>query len=168
MIPWTFRSILKVRENSSPISNKARTVLDALLDRCQQLSLILLTQHSAQSITQQGSEFSIQHSEGELKARQVILATGGRSLPKTGSDGSGWDLARDLGHTITPTYPALVPLVLEPSFFHTVLSGISHEVMLTTRVNNQIVDRRTGSLLWTHFGISGPIVLNASRFLGYG
>jgi predicted Rossmann fold flavoprotein len=58
----------------------------------------------------------------------------------------------------------LVPLVLDPSFFHAALSGISHEVMLTTRVNNQIVDCRTGSLLWTHFGVSGPVVLDASRF----
>jgi predicted Rossmann fold flavoprotein len=147
-----------------PVSNKARTVLDALLRRSEELSLALLTQHPVQSITYQGKDFLIQHSQGVLQARQLILATGGRSLPKTGSDGSGWDLARHLGHTVTPTYPALVPLLLDPSFFHAALSGISHEVRLTTRVNNQIVDRRTGSLLWTHFGVSGPVVLDASRF----
>ena len=104
-------------------------------------------------------EFSIQ-----LQVQRLILATGGRSLPKTGSDGSGWDLAQHLGHTVTPTYPALVPLLLDDSFFHAHLSGISHDVMLTTRVNDQIVDRRTGSLLWTHFGVSGPVVMDASRF----
>lgn len=147
-----------------PVSNKARTVLSSLLDRCQQLSVILLAQHHVQSITHQGPEFVIQHSQGIHQARQVILATGGRSLPKTGSDGSGWNLARHLGHTVTPTYPALVPLLLDPSFFHEALSGISHEVMLTTRANDQIIDRRTGSLLWTHFGVSGPVVLDASRF----
>ena len=147
-----------------PVSNKARTVLDALLRRSEELSLALLTQHPVQSITYQGKDFLIQHSQGVLQARQLILATGGRSLPKTGSDGSGWDLAQHLGHTVTPTYPALVPLLLDPSFFHADLSGISHEVRLTTRVNNQIVDRRTGSLLWTHFGVSGPVVLDASRF----
>jgi predicted Rossmann fold flavoprotein len=54
--------------------------------------------------------------------------------------------------------------LLDPTFFHADLSGISHEVMLTTRVKNQIVDRRTGSVLWTHFGVSGPVVLDASRF----
>ena len=147
-----------------PVSNKARTVLDALIDRCQKVSVTLLTQHHVQSITHLGHEFSIQHSQGLLQAKQVIVATGGRSLPKTGSDGSGWGLVQHLGHTVTPTYPALVPLLLDDSFFHAHLSGISHDVMLTTRVNNQIVDRRTGSLLWTHFGVSGPVVLDASRF----
>lgn len=147
-----------------PTSNKARTVLDALLNRCQELSISLRTQHDIQSITYQENDFLIQHSQGVLKASQVILATGGRSLPKTGSDGSGWALAQHLGHTVAPTYPALVPLLLASSFFHANLSGISHEVMLTTRVNNQIADRRTGSLLWTHFGVSGPVVLDASRF----
>jgi predicted Rossmann fold flavoprotein len=147
-----------------PVSNKARTVLDTLLRRSEELSLAILTQHPVQSITYQGKDFLIQHSQGVLQARQLILATGGRSLPKTGSDGSGWDLAQHLGHTVTPTYPALVPLLLDPSFFHADLSGISHDIMLTTRVNNQIVDRRTGSLLWTHFGVSGPVVLDASRF----
>jgi len=108
--------------------------------------------------------FVIQHSQGTLHAKHLILATGGQSLPKTGSDGSGWALAQHLGHTVTSTFPALVPLLLDSSFFHADLSGTSHEVMLTTRKNNQIVDRRTGSLLWTHFGVSGPVALDASRF----
>lgn len=147
-----------------PVSNKARTVLNALLERCQELSVTLMTQHPVQSITHQDTEFFIQHAQGILQARQVIMATGGRSLPKTGSDGSGWALVQHLDHTVTPTYPALVPLILDASFFHADLSGISHDVMLTTRVNNQIVDRRIGSLLWTHFGVSGPVVMDASRF----
>jgi predicted Rossmann fold flavoprotein len=147
-----------------PVSNKARTVLDALLARSHELAITLLTQHHVRSITRQGKNFLIQHSQGVLQIQHLILATGGRSLAKTGSDGSGWDLARYLGHTVTPTYPALVPLLLDPTFFHADLSGISHDVMLTTRVKNKIIDRRTGSLLWTHFGVSGPVVLDASRF----
>lgn len=147
-----------------PASNKARTVLDALLRRCEELSITLLPKHQVQALNQHGQEFLIQHSHGELQARTLIMAAGGRSLPKTGSDGSGWDLIRPLGHTVTSPYPALVPLLLDPSFFHADLSGISHEAMLTTRLNNQIVDSRTGSLLWTHFGVSGPVVLDASRF----
>ncbi len=147
-----------------PVSNKARTILNALLHRCEELAITRLAQHQVQSITHQGSEFSIQHAQGILQTRQVIMATGGRSLPKTGSDGSGWAHVKNLGHTVTPTYPALVPLVLDDSFFHAALSGISHDVMLTTRVKNKIIARRTGSLLWTHFGISGPVVMDASRF----
>ncbi len=147
-----------------PLSNKARTILNALIDRCQELSITLLTEHRVQSITYQEPTFAIQHEQGILQAGKVIMAAGGRSLPKTGSDGLGWNLVHDLGQTVTPTCPALVPLLLDTSFFHAELSGISHEVTLTTRVNERIVDRRTGSLLWTHFGISGPVVLDASRF----
>jgi predicted Rossmann fold flavoprotein len=69
-----------------------------------------------------------------------------------------------LGHTVTPTYPALSPLLLDPSFFHARLSGIAHDVELTTLVEGKPIDRRCGALLWTHFGCSGPVVLDASRF----
>ncbi|HSN05632.1 MAG TPA: aminoacetone oxidase family FAD-binding enzyme, partial [Nitrospira sp.] len=65
---------------------------------------------------------------------------------------------------VTPTAPALVPLVLADTMFHKILSGLSQEVELTTMVNGKLVDARTGSLLWTHFGISGPVVMDASRF----
>ncbi|MDH3503075.1 MAG: NAD(P)/FAD-dependent oxidoreductase [Nitrospirota bacterium] len=146
-----------------PVSNKARTVLDGLLSRCEALGVSLLTQHFVRDMTREGEKFSIQHSQGTLRAKRVILATGGRSLPKTGSDGSGWALAQQLGHTVTATYPALVPLLLEPSFFHATLSGISHDVTLTTTIAGKTFHRCTGSLLWTHFGISGPVVLDASR-----
>jgi predicted Rossmann fold flavoprotein len=75
-------------------------------------------------------------------------------------------LARSLGHTVTTTRPALVPLVLESGgrFDHAALSGVSHEAEITTREGGRVVDRRSGSLLWTHFGVSGPVVMDASRF----
>src|SRR5205807_4419103 len=108
-----------------PVTDKARTVLDALLRRCGDLDVALLPQHRVMDIQWPHGEsvsadprFVIAHSHGTLLARRVILATGGRSLPKSGSDGCGWDLVRRLGHTVTDTYPALVPLILEPSMFH--------------------------------------------------
>jgi len=94
----------------------------------------------------------------------VVLATGGQSLPKSGSDGAGYDMARALGHTIVPTTPALAPLILmddEP--LHRALSGVSHEAQLTVWIDGRVSTRLDGSLLWTHFGLSGPVVLNASR-----
>ncbi len=147
-----------------PISNKARTVLDALLRRCNELDIRILTKHRVQSIAHTDVGFRIEFEQGQITAQRVIMATGGQSLPKSGSDGKGWAMAKRMGHSITPTYPALVPLVLADTFFHAGLSGISHEVRVTTRVNRKVVDRRVGSLLWTHFGISGPVVLDASRF----
>ncbi len=147
-----------------PVSDQARSVLDALLRRCGELGVTLLADHRVNDVVRQGEAFLIRHSQGELTASRVILATGGRSVPKTGSDGHGWEIARSLGHTVTPTYPALSPLVLDPSFFHARLSGVSHEVELTTLVDGRPIDRRCGALLWTHFGCSGPVVLDASRF----
>jgi hypothetical protein len=96
-------------------------------------------------------------------AQRVIVTTGGRSLPRSGSDGSGWEIVRALGHTVTDTHPALVPLVLDPTMFHAEVSGISHEAALSTFIDGKRIDCRTGSLLWTHFGISGPVAMDASR-----
>jgi predicted flavoprotein YhiN len=97
-----------------------------------------------------------------VEASRVVLATGGRSVPKTGSDGGGYALARSLGHTITETFPALVPLVLEPGHWMTALSGTSVEAELSVRAGRVLV-RERGSLLFTHFGLSGPVVLDVSR-----
>jgi len=145
-----------------PVSDRARTVLDALVQRCAALPVRVLTGHRVTDVKFADSEFAVQHTHGELRARRVILASGGRSLPRTGSDGSGWDIARRLGHSVTDTHPALVPLVLNDGF-HAALSGVSVVVELSTSAGASRIDRRTGSLLFTHFGISGPVVMDASR-----
>ncbi len=150
-----------------PVSNSARTVLNALLARCDELGIIIRPSSRVMKIdvgeAAGSGGFVIGHGSGTLAARRVILCAGGRSLPRTGSDGSGYDLVRSLGHTVTPTYAALVPLVLAPSMFHAGLSGISHPAELSTFAKNKLIDRRAGSMLWTHFGISGPVVMDASR-----
>lgn len=149
-----------------PVTDKARTVLEALMTRCRAVDVSLRTNHRVTSIERLASPkagFSIGHTQGTIMAQTVILASGGRSLPKTGSDGFGYQLARSLGHDVTPTAPALVPLLLNPSAFHKALSGVSQEVELTTVIGGRTADSRTGSLLWTHFGISGPVVMDASR-----
>ena len=152
-----------------PVTDKARTILSALVTRCHELGVTLLPDHrvtSVESPTESG--FVLQHSHGTLRAGRVILATGGRSIPKSGSDGFGYNLARRLGHSVTATAPALVPLVLANTMFHKALSGLSQEVELTTMVQRRKVDQRIGSLLWTHFGISGPVAMDASRFWAFG
>jgi predicted Rossmann fold flavoprotein len=84
-------------------------------------------------------------------------------LPKSGSDGSGYVLARKLGHSLVETTPALVPLVLEGDSFHSSVSGVAHDAELTLWLRGRAARRIRGPLLWTHFGISGPAALNASR-----
>jgi predicted Rossmann fold flavoprotein len=171
-IDWFARLGVELKQESTgklfPISDKARTVLDALLKRSHELGINLRTGHRVTQITQlaeSDARFRVDFDSGTILANRIILATGGRSLPRTGSDGGGWAIAQKLGHTVTDTYPALVPLVLDGGFFHGELSGLSHEAGLTTWVDDQRIDERTGSLLWTHFGVSGPVVMDASRFV---
>jgi len=150
-----------------PTTDKARIVLHALVNRCRTLGVVISPDHRVTGIVPfTGSEtgFVIHHLHGTVQAKKVILATGGRSIPKSGSDGFGYSLARRLGHHVTATVTALVPLMLDDRMFHKTLSGLSQHVELTTIVEGRVVDRRTGSLLWTHFGISGPVVMDASRF----
>ena len=131
---------------------------------CWGVGVIIRPNHRVSEVTTPGAGFLVRHSHGVTQASRVMLATGGRSLPRTGSDGFGYRLARGFGHRVTPTVPALVPLILARSMFHSMLSGLSHDVELIALVDGREVDRRTGSLLWTHFGISGPVVMDASRF----
>lgn len=158
-----------------PVSDRARTAVDALVGRCNQLGVRILTGCRVEGVERlpiagiHGEEpnrrprFAIHYHEGELAAHGVILATGGRSLPRTGSDGSGWKIVARLGHMVTDTHPALVPLKLDQKLFHAELSGLSVKVELAVIADDRLVDRRVGSLLWTHFGISGPVVMDASR-----
>jgi predicted Rossmann fold flavoprotein len=150
-----------------PTTDSARTVLDALISRCNQLGIVLRTSSRVTGITRptaESGEFILTTGGNQsLNCRAVIFATGGRSLPRSGSDGSGWELIRTLGHSVTPTHAALVPLVLNAPSFHASLAGISFNVELSTFAKGKLIDRRIGSLLWTHFGISGPVVMDASR-----
>lgn len=146
-----------------PDSNQAHTVLRALLDELQRRGVMLWTGHRVMAVEKsERSGFHLSTSAGDVRAGRVVLATGGESLPKTGSDGGGLAMARNLGHSIVPTVPALVPLVLVGDF-HAGLSGVSQEVEIVVAVEGERPVRTAGSLLWTHFGVSGPAVLDASR-----
>ena len=114
------------------------------------------------SVAPDGDRWRMETGSERWTARRLVLATGGLSVPKTGSDGSGLRMAASLGHTIVPTTPALVALVLEGSF-HLLLSGVSHEAAVEVTADGKTVARLVGPLLWTHFGISGPAALDASR-----
>jgi predicted Rossmann fold flavoprotein len=147
-----------------PDSNRARDVLDALLVGTARSGAALLASHRVTRVEPSGGGFRIATSAGELRADAVVLATGGQSLPKSGSDGAGFAIATRLGHTIVPTTPALAPLLLDPDDrLHRDLSGVSHDVEIAVWIDGVIATRIGGALLWTHFGVSGPAALNASR-----
>jgi predicted Rossmann fold flavoprotein len=151
-----------------PDSNSARQVLDALLQQAAGSGVELRSAHRVVSVRKADDGFRVVTNAGELAARRVVLATGGLSLPKTGSDGGGYAIARALGHTLIATTPALAPLVLaangtDTPAIHDTWSGISQEVILTLRTGSSAAVRERGSMLWTHFGISGPAALDLSR-----
>jgi predicted Rossmann fold flavoprotein len=149
-----------------PVSDRSRDVLDALLGAARDTGVQLTPATRVHDASPGPSGFTIQTSQGVLTASRLVLATGGLSLPKTGSDGGGLQIARKLGHTIVPTTPALVPLVLEDSSPHAALSGVAHDVELTlSSGQGAIAARIAGAMLWTHFGISGPAALDVSRHL---
>jgi predicted Rossmann fold flavoprotein len=147
-----------------PDSNRARDVLDGLLREVARTGAQLVSGCRVLDVTRETSGFRVSTSRGALLATTVVLATGGCSLPKTGSDGAGLGIAERLGHTTVATTPGLAPLILlNDDGLHQELSGVSHDVELTLWANGVADIRLTGALLWTHFGVSGPVVLNVSR-----
>jgi predicted Rossmann fold flavoprotein len=148
-----------------PDSNRARDVLDALLGEVERLGAGVRADHRVEDIARRADGFEVATNRGPIAATRVVLATGGCSLPKSGSDGAGLQMARRLGHTIVPPTPALAPLVLDgdPDGLHARLSGVSHHAELTVWIDGRVSIRLAGALLWTHFGISGPVALNVSR-----
>jgi predicted Rossmann fold flavoprotein len=154
-----------------PDTNTSRTVLDALLNEAAGLRIVIDTDHRVTAVRKEDESFVVSFTrradpsgsaDGELWSKAVVIATGGRSLPKTGSDGAGYDFVRRLGHGYVETTPALAPLVLDGDS-HARLAGVSHRAILGLRTNGRMTTRLEGSLLWTHFGMSGPVVLNMSR-----
>jgi len=147
-----------------PDSNRSRDVLDALLREAHASGVDLQAGTRVNGVDRVGDRFRLETSRGPLEATVVVLATGGQSLPKTGSDGLGLEIARRLGHTIVPTTPALVPLTAaDDERLHKPLTGVALDVALSIWVDGRVARRIGGSLLWTHLGVSGPAVLDASR-----
>ena len=145
-----------------PRSDRSRDVLDALMRAAAEVGVELSPSTRIHQIRGERGRFEVESSRGPLRAGTVVLATGGLSLPKTGSDGGGLEIARAFGHTIVPTTPALAPLVLANGI-HTALSGVAQDTELTVWTDGRVAERLRGAMLWTHFGISGPVALNASR-----
>jgi predicted Rossmann fold flavoprotein len=150
-----------------PVSDRARTVLDALLRGAHEAGVRVRNPWRVDAIERTGGAFRLRSASGdELEADRVVLASGGCSLPKTGSDGHGHAIARRLGHTITPrVFPGLVPLTLPRDHPLCALSGLSAPARLEVRAGTgRRLARFEGSVLCTHFGLSGPAALDISRY----
>lgn len=148
-----------------PVSDDARTVLAALLAEAKRVGVQLWHPQRVESIEHSAAGFCIAGTWGSCQASTLILATGGQSLPKSGSDGSGYRLAQHLGHSLTERiFPALVPLTLPRDHIFCSLSGLAVPVVIqVVAASGKILAERAEALLCTHFGLSGPAVLDISR-----
>jgi len=148
-----------------PVSDDAATVLEALLRAARLAGADLRAAWRVERVRREGGDFLVEGPCGSLRARRVVMATGGKSLPKSGSDGHGFAIVAALGHSITALVtPALVPLTLPPSHFIPGLSGVTVIATLTLRSRTgRALVAFTGSTLCTHTGLSGPSVLDISR-----
>ena len=151
-----------------PVSDKASDIVDALVNTVRKSGVKILTAEAEEILTENFSVTGVRTRDGEiLEADSVILATGGMSYPVTGSTGDGYEMAGMLGHTVTPLKASLVPLNVKQGFCSR-LSGLSlKNVTLTVYESGRKkpVFSELGEMLFTHFGISGPLVLSASAHM---
>lgn len=155
-------------ERVFPVSDRAQDVLEALLHILKKENVQILTNTTAKRIITDDEKnvLGVELDNGkEIKADKIILATGGKSYPVTGSTGDGYKLAKDLGHTITKIEPSLVPLTSHDEVCKK-LQGLSlRNVAIQLQICDKVVYKDFGEMLFTHFGVSGPIVLSASSYL---
>jgi predicted Rossmann fold flavoprotein len=149
-----------------PTTDSARSVLHALLMGAQDAHVTINHPCRVETVERHGNSFRISGAWGTMDAGQLILATGGKSLPKSGSDGHGYRLAQSLGHRVTErVFPALVPLLLPKDHMLCTLSGIAVPATLELwSGTGKRLRTSTNSTLCTHFGLSGPSVLDISRY----
>lgn len=152
-----------------PVSDRARDISGALQRQMDKLGVKVIRGKAAEILTENGCVSGVRLTDGTvLNAHRVILATGGRSYPRTGSDGSGYALALQLGHTVTPLKPSLTSLLAQGNV-PSLLEGLSlKNVQFTVSKNGKRLFSDFGEMVFTAKGVSGPLVLSASAHLDRG
>ena len=145
-----------------PVTHSGKTVLDALLNKCREQGIAIKTAHKVMAVAHKDGVFTVRGAGFAYQARAVVLTTGGLSYPSTGSDGTGCRIAQGLGHNVLKTTPALTPLTTGDADLKK-LSGISLPVTLMLFAQGKKQLSISGDFLFTHFGFSGPAILDLSR-----
>ena len=145
-----------------PLSGQASSVVDALRFEAEKLGIKIETEFYVRKIEKDGFKFKISSEDKrKIEANRVILSTGGQSYPELGSNGSGFQLAKDFGHSITKLSPAIVQLKTE-KYQVKGLQGIKADTSVTAYGDNKKICTYNGELLFTDYGISGNVVFNIS------
>ena len=153
-----------------PVSDKAVDIVDALVKTAKAGGAKIINAKAEEILVENGAVTGVKLNDGQvIPADSVILATGGMSYPLTGSTGDGYKMAKKLGHTVTELKPSLVPLTIHEGFC-THLSGLSLKNITFSVFENgkkKPLFSEMGEMLFTHFGVSGPLVLSASSHIRY-
>lgn len=160
-----FKTIGIIPQNKNgyyyPYSNQSTSILNALLKEAEKLNIKIITNQNVTKIEKK-EQFIIHTNENIYKADKIIIATGSKAYPKTGSNGEGYKLAKQLGHTIKPIYPALTMLKSDQTYNW---EGIRTPVTLTLKLNNQTITKEQGEIQLIKNGISGIVTFNISHYI---
>ena len=150
-----------------PVSDKAEDIVRALEQGCEDYGVNRIFSKVTEIITEDGAVKGVKCGSRSYFAPSVLIATGGKSYPRTGSDGDGYRFAEELGHTVTDIKPSLVPIESDDDYCREMMGLSLKNVVLTLKdtVKNKVVFSEMGEMLFTHFGVSGPLVLSASSHI---
>lgn len=145
-----------------PLSEQASSIVDVLSYELDRLSIKVFYESFVENVSFKNEKFYIKTNHQTYVSDRVILATGGKALPKSGSDGHGYDIAKNLGHKITPVYPALVKLKLDYPYLKQ-MDGVKIKASAELMHKGVSIHYEYGDVLFTKYGISGPTILQISR-----
>ena len=149
-----------------PKEGGSQRVLDALLMQCRKNNVKILRSTPVNALKVKNNHIGyIITANDEYTADKYIIATGGKSYPRTGSTGDGYDFARQAGHTITPLYPSLVPIRTRETWPKLASGCDLKNVRVTVFVDGKKITDRFGEMEFTNFGVSGPIIMELSQFV---
>lgn len=149
-----------------PMSDQASSILDVLRYELDEIGVNILCNAYVKGISKKQGVFNIQLEDGStMQGDRVIIATGGKAMPSSGSDGNGYQLATQLGHTVVDIFPGLVQLMLEGTFFKQI-QGVKFVGTAEVIHKNKSLAMDRGDILFANYGVSGPPILQISRKAG--
>ena len=148
-----------------PVSDNANDVADALAGAARRAGVRVEGERCRRILTENGAVSGVETDSGTIRCAAAVLCTGGMSYPLTGSTGDGYRFARELGHTIAPPMASLVPLESDDDWCAEMQGFALKNVTLSAYEDDRLIYRELGEMLFTHFGVSGPLVLSASAHM---
>ena len=148
-----------------PVSDNANDVAGTLTRLCERAGVKILHTRAVRIYTEDGAVCGVETGQGRIDCRAVAVCTGGLSYPLTGSDGDGYRFARAAGHSLIETRPSLVPLESDDEYCADMQGFSLKNVALSVFEDEKLIYKEQGEMLFTHFGVSGPLVLSASSHM---